>query len=103
MEYEIFEVKFANDDMAHTLDPEEVCENHRSLTGASSRTHVDGWTISGSVCEDYFYWVNDFEACHPIFGRVAGNFEEKLVADSKEAYDAFYASHGPSIWDYGDI
>ncbi len=89
--------------MAFTLSPEEVCENHQSLTGFSARTYVDGWTISGAIHEDYYYWVNDFEAHHPRFGRVWGNFEDVVYADSEEAFDAFRASHEPQSWDYYDI
>ena len=89
---------------AYTLDPEEVCENHDgNSTGKFSRTHADGWTISGYVSEDWFTWVNEFEASHPDFGRVWGDFEEVVYADSEEAYVAFFAAHTPHEWDYGDI
>lgn len=100
----MFEIEFdVVGSEARTLSVNEVCEAHESLTGATSRTHADGWTIGGVVCEDYFYWVNDFEAEHPVFGRVMGNFETKVQADSKEGYDAFCALHGPETWDYWDI
>lgn len=71
--------------------------------GLSSLTHSDGWTISGVVHEDYFYWVNEFEASHPDFGRVWGDFEHTVFADSKEAYDAFSKAYPVHIWDYWDI
>lgn len=100
----MFEIEFdVQGSEARTLSPDEVCKDHGSLTGESSCTHADGWTIQGVICEDYFYWVNNFEAQHPTFGRVWGNFEDKVFADSKEGYDAFCAAHGPQIWDYGDI
>ncbi len=99
----MYEVRFADDSMAHTLDAEEVCENHGSLTGFSSRTHADGWTISGDIKEDWYYWVNTFEAHHPVFGRVWGDFEDVVFADSQQGYEAFCASHPPRTWDYQDI
>ncbi len=89
--------------LARTLSAEEVCKDHGSLTGWSSCTHSDGWTIQGVIREDYYYWVNHFEAQHPVFGRVWGDFEHEVFADSQEGYDAFYASHGPQSWDYDDI
>lgn len=89
--------------LAYTLSPEEVCENHNSQHGSFSRTHKDGWTISGAVHEDYYCWVNDFEASHPDFGRVWGNFESKVFATSEEAYQDFFDKHTPNSWDYGDI
>lgn len=89
--------------MAITLEPEQVCENHSCQTGEHSRTHADGWTIRGDIFEDYCYWVNDFEAEHPIYGKVCGNFEEKVWASSKKAFKHFYEHHAPTVWDYHDI
>lgn len=88
--------------MAYTLDPHEVCDRG-NVTGLHSRTHSDGWTISGEVHEDYYYWVNDFEAEHPGFGRVWGNFEGTVNADSEDGLMDFIAKHPPQRWDYADI
>lgn len=98
MYQEVFDVYHA-----HTLSADEVCDNHDSQTGLSSRTHGDQWSISGVIKEDRFYWVNDFEASHPVFGRVWGNFEATVFADSKKAYLAFRAAHSPQAWYYEDI
>ena len=62
-----------------------------------------GWTISGAIIEDYYEWVNDFEATHPDFGWVKGNFEDEVKASSKKAYDHFWKNHEPMEWDYQDI
>lgn len=88
---------------ARTLEPVEVLENHKDETGQYSRTHPDKWTISGVIVEDYFYWVNDFEASHPIYGRVWGNFEDIVYADSEEGFQNFVANHPAYEWDYEDI
>ena len=58
------------DHQAITLRPEEVLENHKQETGTYERTHSDGWTIKGEIREDYYYWINEFEASHPVYGRV---------------------------------
>ena len=93
-----------NGHMACTLPAEEVCENHDGVTtGMHTRTHADGWAISGFVHEDWYCWVNDFEASHPTFGRVWGNFEEKVSADTAEGYAAFCEAHPSEFWDYYDI
>ena len=76
---------------ALTLDPEDV------------GSHEDGWVIEGEVHEDYFEWVNYFEANHPVFGRVWGDFEDKVYADSEEGFKHFYEHHTPTAWDYWDI
>jgi hypothetical protein len=100
----MFSIAFDTDGMASTLNPDEVCENHDGRNpGEFSRTHSDGWTISGYVFEDYYTWVNVFEAHHPAFGRVWGDFGDRVFADSQAGYDAFCANHGPVTWDYGDI
>jgi hypothetical protein len=77
--------------MAYTLCPTCVGEN------------PSGWTIDAEVQEDYFKWVNYFEANHPKYGEMRGNFEKKVVAESKEAYDHFFKHHEPDSWDYWDI
>ena len=99
----MFEKQFDPKGMAQTLRAEDVCANHVSQTGPHSRTHDSGWTISGFISEDWYYWVKNFEAEHPTFGRVHGNFEDTVVAETQAAFEAFYASHPPHVWDYADI
>lgn len=88
---------------ALTLSPDEVREDNDRKVGTPSRTHSDGWTISGEIHEDYYEWVNEFEASHPVFGRVWGDFEGEVFADSEEGFQDFYARHTPEAWDYWDI
>lgn len=100
----MFKKTFTSDfnSMARTLAVEEVCEAGE-VAGFHERTHQDGWTISGCVHEDWYYWVNDFEAHHPVFGRVWGDFESEVFADSELAYVLFVENHSPEVWDYADI
>jgi len=77
--------------MALTLSPSVLGEN------------ASGWTISGQVHEDYFEWINEFEAVHPDFGRVWGDFESEVYADSEEGLQHFLDNHSPEEWDYWDI
>lgn len=79
------------DSFALTLDPEDL------------GTHKDGWTIVGEVVTDYYSWVNEFEATHPVYGRVYGNFEYEVYADSEEGFAHFWEHHRPCEWDYWDI
>src|ERR1035437_2723671 len=100
------EKKFGRDFQSHggalTLPPEAVSK--RSVDGGTHyRTHDSGWTIRGEVHEDWIHWVNSFEASHSKFGRVWGNFEESVFADSEEGYAHFYENHTPEAWDYMDI
>lgn len=99
-----FKVNF-NVESANTLSPEEVFgPNHTwKDVGQYSYTHQDGWTISGTICEDYYTWVNDFEATHADLGFVKGNFESQVEASSQEAYEHFIERHPPYEWDYYDI
>lgn len=62
-----------------------------------------GWTIEGEIFHDYVFWINDFKAHHPVLGRVYGNYEQEIVASSREAYDHFVKHHPPDLWDYADI
>ncbi len=101
----MFQKKFKDDfpSQARTLDPEEVLKDHDEETGRYMRTHEDGWTITGEIKEDYCYWVNDFGAVHPIFGKVWGNFERTVYADTEAGFNDFYLKHPPREWDYWDI
>ena len=77
---------------AHTLCPSVIGFNKES-----------GWTVEGEVHEDYYEWVNDFVAKHPVYGYVKGNFETVVTAKSKKAYKHFIEYHPPEEWDYWDI
>lgn len=95
-------IDFESEGGALTLSRFEVTEgDHES--GVHARTHESGWTIKGEIHEDYYVWVNDFEATHPKFGRVAGNFETEVTADSEEGFADFWKNHQPEAWDYQDI
>lgn len=76
---------------ARTLDPGYIGEND------------SGWKISGKVHEDYYTWVNDFEAVHKKYGVVKGCFETEVEATSKEALEHFKKHHPVDVWDYYEI
>lgn len=76
--------------LARTLDPDFLGTHHE-------------WTVKGLVMEDYFEWVNYFEATHPKFGFVAGNYESEIISSSKEAYLDFCKYFPFAEWDYWDI
>ena len=76
---------------AHTLEPKCIGANE------------SGWTIKGEVHEDYYEWVNEFEAVHPTYGKVWGNFESVVYADTEEGFNHFIENHPPTEWDYWDI
>ena len=96
---------FFSDGGALTLNPSEVTdEENVANTGIEySKTHKDGWIIKGEVHEDYYDWVNEFEANHPIYGKVWGDFEDVVYADTEEGFKDFFEKHKPEAWDYGDI
>jgi len=101
-----FGVDFDSEGGALTLPIEYVTTDDCSIVSVYeeySRTHESGWVITGVICEDYFYWVDEFEAYHPIYGNVKGAFEHTVYADSEEGFQHFYQNHPPDAWDYGDI
>jgi hypothetical protein len=87
---------------ARTLPPESVTDCRESC-GVFTKTHPSGWTITGEVHEDYYYWVNEFTAHHPEYGSVRGDFENKVYVDSHDALNHFVKNHPPEDWDYHDI
>ena len=76
---------------ANTLPPECVGKNE------------SGWEIKGEIHEDYYEWVNEFEAEHPKYRKVWGDFETEVHADNEEGYKNFIENHPPEEWDYWDI
>ena len=75
----------------------------RTLTPYDLGHQDSGWTIEGIVYEDYFEWVNYFEASHPDFGWVKGDYEIELTGKSKKALEHFMSNHPAYEWDYYDI
>jgi len=57
---------------AHTLSAEYIGCNE------------SGWCISGEIKEDHYLWVNEFDAKHPIYGRLCCDFE-KIVYVATES------------------
>lgn len=90
---------------AYTLAPSEVKEDVsvEDYGHEFTRTHEDGWTITGVIEEDYYVWVNDFEATKENGSFVRGNFEDEIKASSVKALKDFLKNHTPDAWDYWDI
>ena len=86
-----FGIDFHSEGGALTLSPSDIGRND------------SGWTIIGVIHEDYYEWVNDFQATHPKFGKVWGNFEKEVYAESEEGFAHFWENHEPQQWDYQDI
>lgn len=86
------EEELDKDHYARTLRPEDLGFNEKS-----------GWTIEGDVHEDWYEWVNYFEATHPVLGWVKGDYEDCLTGSSKKALKHFMENHPADEWDYFDI
>lgn len=68
------------------------------------KQHSSGWKIKGEIREDYYAWVNEFEAIHESNGWVvSGDFERSVTATNEEAFQHFWENHEPNDWDYSDI
>ena len=80
-----------NDHCAFVLDEDDL------------RTHESGWTIEGEVKEDGLLWVEEFTATHSLYGKVWGDYDEKLHADSKVGLKHFIKNHSPTLFDFYDI
>lgn len=71
-----------------------------------SNRFQSGWTVSGEVNDDAgYFWVNEFHAKHPKYGRVYGNLEKTVYYTSDEGLEDFINTYKVCIefWDYGDI
>lgn len=78
----------------------------RTLQASSIGTHENGWTVQGQIHDDYWDWVNYFEAFKGDMQNkmwVVGDFESKIRASSKEALEDFLRYFEVEFWDYNDI
>lgn len=66
-------------------------------------SETSGWTIVAEIHEDHFTWINYFEATHPKYGYVKGDFEGMVEAASESAIDHFLEHYTIHNWDYSDI
>ena len=87
---------------ALTLGVHEVSDDDPK-SGIHTKIHDDGWVIKGEVHGDYDTWVNHFNAVHPYYSIVEGDFENEIHATSQEGFDHFWKHHEPEAWDYWDI
>ena len=94
---------FFSEDGALTLPQFAVTDDTNIQCGICKKTHKSGWTIEGELHEDYFVWINEFNAVHDKYGRVWGDFENTVYADNEEGYNDFYKNHTPHAWDYQEI
>lgn len=75
----------------------------RTLSPGQLGLNESGWTIDGEIHKDYYQWVNEFSATHPEYGRVWGDYESVVYADSEVAFNHFVKHHPPDEWSYLDI
>lgn len=83
--------------------PGKLLDNSRNMICKRTHPAPSGWTISGRVCEDWYYWVEEFEASHPEHGKVKGDFSAEVWATSQAAFEHFKEHHPYSEFDTQDI
>ena len=85
-------------DIVHLL-PEDASDHW-----SSTRFHASsGWTIGGVIHADWVVWVSKFQASHPQYGTVRGDFAVRVEASSQAAYDHFVHHHRPRTFEDADI
>jgi len=71
-----------------------------------SRTHKNGWTISGQIVEDWVSWVPFITASHKIYGIIYGDFSEEIIVVSDNPDKGlfhFLDNNIPLVWTSWDI
>ena len=68
-----------------------------------SKRRSSGWIITGKVdTSTCLPCVRQFTAVHDIHGQIKGDYNNKVVASSKVAFDHFYKHHPPTKYDTFD-
>jgi len=63
------------------------------------KKHPSGWKISAKINEDYILFISDFKASHPHYGKLYGDYDKIIYAESDEAYNHFIENHPPDMHD----
>lgn len=75
----------------------------RTLCADCVGQNSSGWFVRADIQEDWYKWVNYFEAFHPDYGLVFGDFEQGVFASCERTLEQFIADHPYEDWDYWDI
>lgn len=76
----------------------------RTLEPSIGFDEKSGWTVDAEIQEDYYTWINYFEAyknnkrCY-----VKGDFESIIETSSLKTLDDFLSYYNVYEWDYSDI
>lgn len=67
------------------------------------------WIFNAEVQEDYYEWINGFEAIHPKFGKVCGNLEKHIKFEKNQNEEELLIDFIKQnlkfmlVWNYLDI
>lgn len=71
------------------------------------KQNKNDWFFKAKIQEDYYQWINFFEATHPKYGKIFGDFEIGIhyPKENKEALNDFLEKTFQylNLWDYMDI
>jgi hypothetical protein len=63
-----------------------------------TKQHNNGWIISATITNDgKNKWIDHFEARHPKYGTVVGDFNKQVVSKTKPAFEDFVKSFLPTL------
>lgn len=90
--------------LVHTLRQECVTDiEYPDTSICHQKTHDSGWTISALLNDgDGYYYISEFEATHPVYGSVKGDFDILVIATSELGFNNFIENHPYDEWDYQD-
>ena len=75
----------------------------RTLSAYIVGNNKSGWIVLAHIHIDYYEWLNYFEAFHPKYGIVYGDFETNVFYSSEYTLEHFLENHPFEEWDYWDI
>ena len=60
-----------------------------------------GWDLLGKIeVSKRHHWVSDFEGRHPDHGWIFGNYETRVIAETREGLTHFLEHHPPHFLQY---
>lgn len=90
-------------EVSNIIEDEEDLIFSEGIDKVHTLEHKDGWTISAIIEYDYYVWIESFRAYHPKYGKIYGDLNNLIKAESIEAYEHFIKYHPIKKFDLHDI
>jgi hypothetical protein len=88
------------------LDSSALCDfkSEWKADTVYKKKHSSGWEIKACLeYDDYYSYVENFVAIHPVYGKITADLSKEIIAESKKAYEHFILHHPLKVFNFANI